>query len=161
MTPHLPIAHRVHNYIKAHPGCTPAEITEALALVRRSVNKAVENLAAGYKIFNVNPKVRPAQYSVDKPAPVLVQPTNKPVQVHKPLPVFDKPVNVPVRPGTVKGDPYKAPELRPFDARPGAMDAFDKPSVVAGTQVERTRPALICAGVRDVGPSGGGTRRFA
>jgi hypothetical protein len=160
MTPQLPIAHRVHNYIKDHPGCTPAEITEALGLVRRSVNKAVENLAAGYKIFNVNPKVRPAQYSVDKPAPVLVQPTNKPVQVHKPLPVFDKPVNLPVRPGTVGGT-YSGAELRAFDARPGAMDAFDKPSVVAGTQVERTRPALICAGVRDVGPSGGGTRRFA
>jgi len=66
----------------------------------------------------------------------------------------------PIKPSTAKGT-YNGAELRPFDGRPGAMDAFDLPSVVGGVPVERTRPALICAGVRDVGPSGGGTRRFA
>ena len=90
----------------------------------------------------------------------LTTPKNGPGHTKKPLPVLDTPAEYPVRTGTVGGT-YSGAELKAFDGRPGAMDAFDKPSLVAGTQVERTRPALICAGVRDVGPSGGGTRRFA
>jgi hypothetical protein len=28
----------------------------------------------------------------------------------------------------MRGDPYPCPELRPYDGRPGAMDAFALPS---------------------------------
>jgi hypothetical protein len=41
---------------------------------------------------------------------------------------------------------YTGAELRPFDGRPGAMDAFTKPSIVNGQPVERARPLLIAAG---------------
>lgn len=38
---------------------------------------------------------------------------------------------------------YTGAELRPFDSRPGAMDAYALPSVVAGVRTPRTLP--ICA----------------
>ena len=42
---------------------------------------------------------------------------------------------------------YLAPELRPYDGRPGAMDAFDLPSLVDGRRVPRKTPILGCVGV--------------
>ena len=44
--------------------------------------------------------------------------------------VEPKPVLTPLRtvmPGTMKGI-YNGDELKPYEGRPGAMDAFDKPS---------------------------------
>lgn len=38
---------------------------------------------------------------------------------------------------------YNNAELRPFDGRPGAMDAYALPSVVAGIRIPRTAP--MCA----------------
>lgn len=40
---------------------------------------------------------------------------------------------------------YQGAELRPFTGRPGAMDAYSKPSVVNGQPVPRVRPMLIGA----------------
>ena len=31
---------------------------------------------------------------------------------------------------------YEGAELRPYDGRPGAMDAFDKPSLVGNTRMK-------------------------
>lgn len=39
--------------------------------------------------------------------------------------------------------PYNGAELRPFEGRPGAMDAFALPSLQAGKRVERKKPGLI------------------
>lgn len=36
---------------------------------------------------------------------------------------------------TVKGAPYTAPELRPYQGRPGAMDAYSLPSLQGGRRV--------------------------
>ena len=38
---------------------------------------------------------------------------------------------------------YTGEELRPFEGRPGAMDAFALPSLQAGKRVERKKPGLI------------------
>lgn len=38
---------------------------------------------------------------------------------------------------------YNGAELRPFEGRPGAMDAFALPSLQAGKRVERKKPSLI------------------
>ncbi len=37
------------------------------------------------------------------------------------------------------GATYDGAELRPFDGRPGAMDAYGLPSLIAGQRVWRTR----------------------
>lgn len=42
-----------------------------------------------------------------------------------------------------KASTYTGQELRPFDSRPGAMDAFALPSVIAGVRTPRALP--ICA----------------
>jgi hypothetical protein len=42
-------------------------------------------------------------------------------------------------------DNYDGAELRPYTGRPGAMRAFELPSLVNGVRIERTRPALINA----------------
>lgn len=48
-------------------------------------------------------------------------------------------------PRTVTGrGPYEGKELRPFDGRPGAMDAFLLPSVVNGQRTEPRRPVAMC-----------------
>lgn len=40
---------------------------------------------------------------------------------------------------------YDGAELRPYEGRPHAMDAFALPSLVNGKQVEPRRPAAMCA----------------
>lgn len=56
---------------------------------------------------------------------------------------------------------YHAPELRPYEGREGAMDAFDLPSLVNGVSVPRKAPVPVCVGVV-VGPvTGGHNRRLA
>ena len=42
-----------------------------------------------------------------------------------------------------KAVPYNGAELRPFDGRPNAMDAYALPSMVAGVRIPRAAP--ICA----------------
>ena len=57
---------------------------------------------------------------------------------------FSEPANY-LRPGS-----YNGAELRPFDGRPGAMDAFQLPSLVDGRQVERVRaPRPMAASSQD------------
>lgn len=41
---------------------------------------------------------------------------------------------------------YQGTELKPFTGRPGAMDAFDKPSLVNGKQVPRKAPSIQLTG---------------
>lgn len=53
------------------------------------------------------------------------------------------------RTSVVEGD-YDGAELRPFTARPGAMDAFAKPSLQGGQVVERRPPVLM--GSKEQGP---------
>lgn len=53
--------------------------------------------------------------------------------------------DVPVKAGTTFGT-YDGAELKPFDGRPGAMDAFSLPSLVSGERVPRTAPRLLCVG---------------
>ncbi len=49
---------------------------------------------------------------------------------------------MPVRPSTVDGI-YEGRELLPYTGRPGAMQAFDLPSLVNGVRVARRRPQLV------------------
>lgn len=42
---------------------------------------------------------------------------------------------------------YQAPDLRPYEGRIGAMDAFNLPSLVNGVVVPRKLPILGCVGV--------------
>lgn len=44
-----------------------------------------------------------------------------------------------------KATPYTTPELRPYTARPGAMDAYSLPSLQNGTPVQRKPPMSIGA----------------
>lgn len=46
---------------------------------------------------------------------------------------------------TIPEDRYDGKELRPYTGRPGAMRAFELPSLVDGRRVERARPTLISA----------------
>lgn len=41
---------------------------------------------------------------------------------------------------------YEGKELRPFEGRQGAMDAFDKPSLENGVEVKRKRPVAAMVG---------------
>jgi hypothetical protein len=41
---------------------------------------------------------------------------------------------------------YQGHELKPFTGRPGAMDAFSKPSIVNGQQVPRKEPTIQLTG---------------
>lgn len=43
---------------------------------------------------------------------------------------------------------YGGAELRPFDGRPGAMDAYKLPSVVNGKEIEPRRITAMCVGVK-------------
>ena len=54
-------------------------------------------------------------------------------------------IDIPVKAGTTFGT-YDGAELRPYEGRPGAMDAFELPSVVNGERVPRTAPRLLCVG---------------
>jgi hypothetical protein len=51
--------------------------------------------------------------------------------------------NTTAEPRTVTGrEAYDGAELRPFDGRPGPMDAYDLPSMVNGVAVPRKVPML-------------------
>lgn len=66
--------------------------------------------------------------------------------LYRVIPAEPKPNRIqPVRPGTTSGY-YMGAELRPYEGRPGAMDAFELPSVVNGERVPRTAPRLLCVG---------------
>lgn len=54
-------------------------------------------------------------------------------------------MEIPVKAGTTFGT-YDGAELQPYSGRPGAMDAFELPSVVNGERVPRTAPRLLCVG---------------
>ena len=41
---------------------------------------------------------------------------------------------------------YEGTELRPYTGRPGAMDAFNLPSMVQGQPVPARRPSAMCVG---------------
>lgn len=43
---------------------------------------------------------------------------------------------------------YQGTELKPFTGRPGAMDAFTKPSIVNGKPTERKAPMNITSKVQ-------------
>jgi hypothetical protein len=153
-----PISTRVHEYIKTHSGCTPAEITEALGLVRRTVNKAVENLSASYKIHNINPNKRPAMYSVDKlaPSPVMTKPNNGPGYTHKPLGKIEAESNLFKRPV------YKGEELKPYTGRPDANDHQQCGTIVNGVWKPYTPPGLMCVGISSpVAQQGAARGRFS
>ncbi|MDQ1260604.1 MAG: hypothetical protein QG643_2430 [Pseudomonadota bacterium] len=45
---------------------------------------------------------------------------------------------------------YQGGDLRPFVARPGAMDAFTLPSLQGGRRVERVAPRSISTSVREL-----------
>jgi hypothetical protein len=77
------------------------------------------------------PGVRPALYAWG-PAPSGTRP---------PLPA--PALRVQSRPASTDGDSYAGAELRPFSGRPGAMRAFELPSLVDGQRVERRAPILI------------------
>ena len=53
---------------------------------------------------------------------------------------------------------YLGPELRPYEGRPGAMDAYDLPSLVNGVRVPRKTPILGCVGVVSGPVAGDGQR---
>ena len=46
--------------------------------------------------------------------------------------------DIPIRNSTVRGKFYDGAELRPFEGRPGAMQAYSLPSMVQGKLVERS-----------------------
>jgi hypothetical protein len=47
---------------------------------------------------------------------------------------------------------YEGAELRPFAARPGAMDTFDKPSLVNGERMPAKKPKAQCVGTAQALP---------
>lgn len=66
--------------------------------------------------------------------------------LYRVMPAETKPNRIqPVRPGTTSGN-YMGAELQPYSGRPGAMDAFELPSVVNGERVPRIAPRLLCVG---------------
>jgi len=78
----------------------------------------------------------------------------------KPMPKLDAPTSAPHKTGTVR-ESYTGTELKAYEGRPGANDAFACPSIVNGVEVQRKRPSPICVGVV-TGPVGAGqARRFA
>lgn len=52
-------------------------------------------------------------------------------------------VRAAAEPAWRQSDLYDGKELRPFAGRPGAMRAFELPSLVNGVAMPRVRPALI------------------
>jgi hypothetical protein len=42
-----------------------------------------------------------------------------------------------------KAEKYNGQELRPFDSRPGAMDAYHLPSVINGVRTPRALPICV------------------
>lgn len=70
------------------------------------------------------------------------------------------PRETPVRNSTTSGH-YTATELRPYQGRPGAMDAFALPSVVNCVAVPRQAPSSMCTGNGTPMPCAhGGQTRF-
>ena len=45
----------------------------------------------------------------------------------------------------MKYQKYEAKELKPYDGRPGAMDAFKLPSVMNGVAIPRVAPRIMSA----------------
>lgn len=109
-------------------GATPEQPISAGQVGRRcglSVADArviINNICHAGLARNVRPAHLPAMYAWrdEKPAP-------------SPAPEWRKASN------------YDGKELRPYEGRPGAMDAYALPSLVDGQRVPRQRPMLIDA----------------
>jgi hypothetical protein len=97
------------------------QIAARTGLSRGEVRKQITNVCKSGLAHNTTPGNRTAMYiGGAAPAPEAAQRTER----------FVKPGN------------YDGRELQPFSARPAAMDAFDKPSVVGGVATPRKRPII-------------------
>lgn len=148
-------------FIQSNHGVTVDEIATQLDKPKNKVKSAVDRLMRSEKIdSHAISKGIAARYTAAFKAPAMVQPMNGPGHTMKPMGKLDAPTSAPHRTGTMTDD-YLGPELRPYEGRPGAMDAYNLPSMHNGCEVPRKRPSLMCVGVVS-GPVGTGQpRRFA
>lgn len=119
-------------------GQIAAQCGHSLTLVRCHVHNSVANGLA----HNVTPGRVPAVYAWG-PGPEAAKPEAA-VPSRAALAAPRAPI------AAADPDHYLAPELRPYQGRPGAMDAFTLPSLVDGTAVERRRPMLIGGAAREL-----------
>lgn len=100
------------------------QVVARCGLTPAVVRTHISNSCSAGLAYNVAPGVFPALYAWGQP-----------------------PAAAPVHPRRValmrEERYYDGAELRPFTGRPGAMHAFDLPSVQNGQRVERARPCLI------------------
>lgn len=104
-----------------------AELAERTGHPPAAVRSALNGLVQRGHVRNVNPHQLPARYCWNARTARATSAARA-----EPARLFPREL-------------YDGKELRPYEGRPGAMRAFELPSLVNGVPVPRPRPALITA----------------
>lgn len=110
------------------PGISPERLASTTGVPLKSVRRILQTLRMQHAAVNTGTTMAP-----------LWRPSRPGDHVRTQA-------ELPINNSTVSGD-YIPVELRPFDGRPGAMDAFSLPSVVNGKPVPARRATAQCVGV--------------
>lgn len=108
-------------------GLTPQRLASMTGVELKTVRRILQALRTHHAAVNVGTERAPLWRLSDPGAHVQTPPTTRVTN-------------------STSGGPYEPTELRPFDGRPGAMDAFLLPSMVNGQRVPARRITAQCVG---------------
>jgi hypothetical protein len=118
--------HRQRLGVYGRQGLTPARLAGLTGLEVALVRKTLQNMRHAGEAVNIGTPQQPRWRSPEVEDASRSSPRLAPLD---------------------KGNHYIGAELRPFAGRPGAMDAFNLPSLVNGERVPARRPTAQCVGV--------------
>lgn len=128
-------------------GALATDIAAAIESPLENINKTLANLRQQGYVRNTAERGAPGRWVLrpkEEQARQRPKAEKAPAAVAQATQATQRPERATPLRNSTSGAPYVPHELRPFEGRPGAMDAFSLPSLVNGKQVAACASASMC-----------------